>query len=214
MKLLFIGNSHSLYNSMPEMVQGLFAALGQKSHVTLLAGSGLSLAAHATSSVTSFNIRLGAYDAVIAQDKAAGFDVQGFRQGASSLKALADKAGTAFYLFMPWVARDARATQAAMTDVYQDFCRSQHCFFAPTGETFGRMLLTESPDALYREDGKYPTPFGSYVAAVTIFYTVTGRKRILRVSDIDDPGVKLGFPPELCQKVHTEACRTVRLYNG
>ena len=62
--------------------------------------------------------------------------------------------------------------------------------------------------------GNHATPFGSYVAATTVFYTVTGRKRILKVEEIEDPGVKMGFSTELCQLVHTEACRTMRLFNG
>ena len=32
--------------------------------------------------------------------------------------------------------------------------------------------------------------------------------------EIDDPGLAMGFPAELCQRVHTEACRTMRLFNG
>ena len=214
MKLLFIGNSHTYYNSLADIVRQLFEATGQKAHVTMLAVGGKGLAYHATSHNTNFNIRCGAYDAVIVQDKATGFDPAAFRDAAKAIKEMADRAGTQFYLYMPWAARDNRVAQAAMTDAYQEFARANGCFFAPAGEVFGRMLLSEAPDALYREDGNHATPFGSYVAAVTIFYTVTGRKRIMRVEDIKDPGVAMGFPVELCQRVHTEACRTMRLFNG
>jgi hypothetical protein len=127
---------------------------------------------------------------------------------------MADAAGSAFYLYMPWAARDNRAQQNDMTDTYQRFCRTNGCFFAPAGEVFGRLLLSNPAELLYREDGNHATPFGSYAAAATIFYTVTGRKRILKVEEIEDPGVKMGFSTELCQLVHTEACRTMRLFNG
>lgn len=214
MKLLFIGNSHTYYNALPEMVMRLLEATGVKTHVTMLATGGKNLSYHATSHSVAFNIRCGGYDAVIAQDKATGFEGVAFREGAKALKDMADKANTPFYLYMPWAARDNRRAQAAMTDIYQSFCRSNGCFFAPVGEVFGRLLQTEDADTLYREDGNHATPFGSYVAAVTIFYTITGRKRIIKVEDIEDPGLKMGFPPELCQQVHTQACRTMRLFNG
>lgn len=214
MKILFIGNSHTYYNAMPQMVKDLFAAMGQKAHVTMLAIGGKGLSYHATAPNTAFNLKYGEYDIVLAQDKATGFEVGPFEEGAKAIKQMADDAGSAFYLYMPWAARDNRARQNDMTDVYQRFCRANGCFFAPAGEVFGRMLLTQPSDALYREDGNHATPFGSYVAAVTIFYTVTGRKRIINVADIDDPGLKLGFPAELCQLVHTQACRTMRLFNG
>ena len=43
---------------------------------------------------------------------------------------------------------------------------------------------------------------------------MTGRKRTLDPTKIDDPGIADGFSPELCQKIHTEACYIARLYNG
>lgn len=214
MKLLFIGNSHTYYNAMPDIVRRLLEATGVKTHVTMLAEGGKNLAYHTTTHNAAFNIRYGGYDMVIAQDKAVGFDPVAFRTAAKALKESCDKAEVPLYFYMPWTARDNRAQQVAMTDAYSEFCRANACFFAPVGEVFTRLLLTEAPDVLYREDGSHATPFGSYVAAVTVFYTVTGRKRIIKVQDIEDPGVAMGFPAELCQRVHTEACRTMRLFNG
>ncbi|MBQ8357920.1 MAG: hypothetical protein IJX39_08965 [Clostridia bacterium] len=214
MKLLFIGNSHTYYNSMPETVLRLLEATGQKVHVTMLTEGGKGLTYHASLPHTVFNIRCGKYDAIIAQDRATGFDPIQFKEGARALKELADKADTPFYLYMPWAGRDNRTAQRSMTEAYHNFCRSAGCLFAPAGEVFSRILLTESPELLYREDGNHATPLGSYLAAATIFYTVTGRKRIVNVSDLHDPGIESGFAPELCQKIHTEACRMTRLYNG
>jgi hypothetical protein len=88
------------------------------------------------------------------------------------------------------------------------------CFFAPAGEVFGRLLLSRPAELLYREDGNHATPLGSYVAAVTIFYAVTGRKRVIPVDEERDPGIALGLSPALCRRIHTDACHMVRLYNG
>ena len=55
---------------------------------------------------------------------------------------------------------------------------------------------------------------GSYAAAVTLFYALTGRRRIVPVKPESDPGIAAGLAPELCRRIHTEACRVVRLYNG
>lgn len=214
MKLLFIGNSHTYYNSMPETVKRLLEATGQRVHVTMISEGGKTLSYHASKPDVSFNIRIGEYDAVIAQDSASGFDAGAFREGAKNLKELCDKVGTQFYLYMPWARRDNRMAQRPMTDAYHAFCRASGCLFAPAGEVFSRILLHEPPELLYREDGNHATPIGSYLAAVTIFYTVTGRKRIIDVTTIKDPGLAAGYPVELCQRIHTEACRTTRLYNG
>ena len=214
MKLLFIGNSHTYYNSMPETVMRLLEATGQKVHVTMLTEGGKDLRQLLNTPHTVFNIRCGRYDAIIAQDRATGFDPVSFRESARALKDLADKAGSQFFLYMPWAGRKHREAQRPMTEAYHSFCRSAGCHFAPAGEVFSRILQTEAPDVLYREDGSHATPIGSYLAAATVFYTITGRKRIINVGDLCDPGVAAGFPPELCQKIHTEACHMTRLYNG
>lgn len=215
MKLLFIGNSHTYYNGLPDMVRRLFEATGQRTHVTMLAEGGKSLSYHVTAPNTIFNIRCGEYDAVIAQDRASGFEEASFRAAAAALLEQTQKADAALYFFMPWVTtREEKSVQNAMAEVYRSFCYANGCFFAPAGEVFLRLRQTEPVETLYREDGSHATLFGTYVAAVTIFYTLTGRKRIIKVAEFDDPGVKMGFSPELCQRVHAEACRTMRLFNG
>ena len=93
MKLLFIGNSHTYYNAMPQIVQELLVATGGKAHVTMLAAGGKNLAYHATAQNTAFNIRFGGYDFVIAQEKAGGFDPISFRDSAKIIKDMADRAG-------------------------------------------------------------------------------------------------------------------------
>ncbi|MBE6604060.1 MAG: hypothetical protein E7636_07075 [Ruminococcaceae bacterium] len=214
MKLLFIGNSHTYYNDVAGTVLSLLEATGEKSHVTMLTRAGKSLGHHVTDPAVSFNIRYGRYDFIIAQDRGSVFEAEAFEQGAVAIKQMADAVGARFMLFMPWSPRDNRAAQRDMTEGYLSFCRRTDCRFAPVGEAFTRLLATEQPEALYREDGNHATALGGYAAAVTIFYTVTGRKRTLDPTKIDDPGIAAGFSPELCRKVHTEACYTTRLFNG
>ena len=214
MKLLFVGNSHTYYNDLPARVMELLAATGEKSHATMVTRGGKSLTFHASEPSALFNIRYGGYDTVIAQDRGASFDAAQFEEGAEALYQAATAAGSRFMLYMPWVLRDARDTQRVMTEAYLSFARKHGCRFAPCGETYTRLLSTLTLDDLYREDGNHATPLGTYIAAVTIFYTVTGRKRALDPTKIDDPGIAAGIAPALCAKIHTEACFVTRLFNG
>ena len=214
MKLLFIGNSHTYYNDLPAIVMALLEQTDVKAHVTMLTKGGKGLIYHAPTHAAAFNIRYGGYDVIIAQDRAKGFDPVAFREGATALKSMADAANTPLCFYMPWAGRDDRAAQRPMTEAYLAFCKEQGCALAPAGEVFGRLLATEPPSALYREDGNHATPLGSYAAALTVFYTVTGRKRVIRFDEERDPGIGLGLSPELCRRVHADACHTARLYNG
>ncbi len=214
MKLLFIGNSHTYFNDVAGTVLRLLTATGEKSHVTMLTRGGKTLSHHAGDPTVSFNIRYGKYDFVIAQDRGSVFEQDPFEAGAAAIKKMTEEAGSRFMLYMPWSPRDNRAAQHDMTEGYLSFSRREHCRFAPAGEVFTRLLSTLAPEALFREDGCHATALGGYAAAVTIFYTVTGRKRTLDPTKIDDPGIADGISPELCQKIHNEACYISRLYNG
>ncbi|MBQ3064240.1 MAG: hypothetical protein IJC99_05530 [Clostridia bacterium] len=214
MNLLFIGNSHTYFNDMAATVKQLLEATGERTHVTMLTRGGKGLVHHMTDPNTLFNIRYGGYDTVIAQERAAGFDQASFTEGAEALARMSAEAGARFLLFMPWVRRDERSTQRDMTEAYLSFARKQGCRFAPCGETFTRLLTSLKADDLYCEDGNHATALGSYAAAVTIFYTVTGRKRTIDPTKIDDPGILSGLTPALCARIHAEACFATRLFNG
>ena len=215
MKLLFIGNSHTYYNDTAALVQQLLAATGTTAHVTMLTRGGKSLAFHKTEPATRFNILYGGYDVVIAQDIGSSFDPAIFTEGATAIKEMAENAGARFMLYMPWANRNKREQQPIMTESYLTFSKEQGCSFAPGGEIFTRLLSdgTLTLDELYNADTIHATPLGSYAAAVTIFYTLTGRKRTLDPVKLNDPGIKAGYDPALCRRIHTEACFVSRLYN-
>ena len=214
MKLLFIGNSHTFYNDMPAMVLQLLKNVGEKSHVTMVTEGGQTLMYHCDKQTARFNIRYGGYDAVVAQDRVSDFDPALFQTGAERLLQMTAAASVPLSFYMPWAPRDQRAQQAIMTDTYSTFCRRHQCALAPAGEVFSRLLLKEPADLLYREDGAHATMAGSYVAAATIFYMLTGRRRVVALKEDTDPGIVAGLSPDLCHRIHAEACRVVRLYNG
>ncbi len=214
MKLLFIGNSHTYYNDMPAMVKALLEGTGERSHVTMLTRGGQPLTYHCDEQSTRFNIRYGGYDAVVAQDRVSDFDPDLFKSGAERLLKMTTEAGVPLLFYMPWAARDHRERQKAMTDAYGSFCRRNACVLAPAGEVFARLLVTVPADLLYDKDGAHAAVAGSYAAAATIFYTLTGRRRVAVVKPENDPGIAAGLSPELCRHIHTEACHAVRLFNG
>lgn len=214
MKLLFIGNSHTYVNELPATVLALLRATGVKAHVTMLAGGGKTLAFHAATAASAFNIKHGEYDFVIVQDRGAVFEKELFDTGAARLKEMIDEAGARMLLYMPWPLLPNRDTQKDMTAAYLAFAEKNHVLLAAAGEAFGRVMQHEDASLIYCEDGNHATPLGSYLAALTVFYTLTGRKRPLSPDSIEDPGIAAGFSPEHCKKFHVEACHIARLYNG
>lgn len=214
MNLLLIGNSHTYYNAMPATLAELLRATGEKARVTMLAQGGKDLLYHAASQNAAFNIRYGQYDTVILQDRVSGFDESAFRQGAAALTEMAREAGSAVLLYLPFSGRNDPAGQEKLTATYLAFCRERHVDVAPVGEAFAHLLRSVPPEKLYREDGQHATPYGSYIAALTLFYALTGRRRALSPDKFDDPGIALGFKPDECRTAHEEALLAVRLVCG
>ena len=214
MKLLFIGNSHTYVNSVPAIVRQLLEQTGTHTHTTMIALGGKTLDFYTERSMTHFNIRHGEYDVMIAQDRASVFDPKLFLEGAEKLRREAAQVGTKMLLYMPWALRDNRAAQAEMTETYLAFARQNDIPLAAAGEVFGRLLQHYPADLLYHPDGNHATFVGSYAAALTIFYTLTGRKRTLLLDKINDPGIAEGLDEALCRQCHTEACYIARLYNA
>ena len=214
MKLQFIGNSHTYFNEVPATVLALLRATGGKAHATMLASGGKTLAFHAAAAATAFNIKYGEYDFVIVQDRGAVFENELFESGAARLKEMIDEAGSKMLLYMPWPLLSNRDTQKDMTAAYLDFAEKNCVLFAAAGEAFGRVLQHEKANLIFCEDGNHATPLGSYLAALTVFYTLTGRKRPLSPDSFEDPGIAAGFSPAHCRSFHIEACHIARLYNG
>ena len=74
-------------------------------------------------------------------------------------------------------------------------------------------ILRETPElteAMYRPDGNHATPLGSYLAACTLFYVLTGRVRSLQPGDDDALITRLELDGETCRRFHRAVCRGLR----
>ena len=104
MKILFIGNSHTYGNDMPEIFRGICEKNGVgKVETVMIATPGVGLDYHAQSPETLFNIRHGHYDCVILQHKAHPMGDQAqMLAGADTLIKEVKNAGGEPCLFMTW----------------------------------------------------------------------------------------------------------------
>ena len=66
--ILFIGNSHTYYNDMPQMVRQRAAGDGFDCRITMIAHAGWFLEQHVKEPDVRFNILFGRYDYVVLQD--------------------------------------------------------------------------------------------------------------------------------------------------
>ena len=215
MKILFIGNSHTYYNEMPQMVKELFEYTGVKTHVTMSTEGGKGLIYHCDRQDVNFNIRHGEYDVVVLQDKATNFNPEDFKEGGRKLmKNSLEKSPARRVLYMIWSRRMEKEKQEIITRAYTELGKEIDAAVAPAGEVWHKLLrqTPELEDQLYRPDGNHATPLGSYLAAATLFYAITGRSRPIQLKDGAQPSTRLEIDPELARRIHKEACAMAKKF--
>lgn len=216
MKILFIGNSHTYYNEMPQMVKELFEYTGVKTHVTMSTEGGKGLIYHCDRKDVNFNIRHGEYDVIVLQDKATNFNPEDFKQGGRALmRNSLGECPARRVLYMIWARRMEKDLQEIITRAYTELGEEIGAAVAPAGEVWHKILrqTPEMEDQLYRPDGNHATPLGSYLAACSIFYAITGRERPIKLEENSEPETKLSLDHEICRKIHSEVCRAAKKYN-
>ena len=217
MKILFIGNSHTYYNELPQIVKELLEYTGVKTHVTMSTEGGKGLIYHCNREDVNFNIRHGDYDVVVLQDKATNFNPEDYKEGGRILmrNSLASSPARRV-LYMVWARRMEKEKQEILTRAHAEFGQEIGAAVAPAGEVWHKMLR-ETPDLegqLYRPDGNHATPLGSYLAATTLFYTITGRQRPIVLKEGAQPSTRLEIDPELARRIHKEACAMVKKFRA
>lgn len=182
MKILFIGNSHTYMNDMPELArQMLENASGETCEVFILAYSGRSLKWHMEEEYFSvrFNILYGGYDYCVIQEQAhpmtSAADTAEF---AGRIIGLCRKANTIPVIFETWAEKIKPENQAEMNRRYRKIAREQDALLAPVGEVWEKVMpefqKVSGPD-LYFRDGEHASPAGDYLIAMVIVKAITGK---------------------------------------
>mgnify|MGYP003296177837 CR=1 FL=1 len=81
---------------------------------------------------------------------------------------------------------------------------------APAGEVWHKILRTRPAPELYIDDGNHATPTGSYLAAATLFYTISRRQRAIRITPGEGLHSRLGISHKTAEDIHRIACRVSR----
>lgn len=202
MRLVFVGNSHTYVNEMPHIVELLFKAYTDiDPDITMITQPGQSLMWHSNQISTQFNLKYGKYDYVILQDVAHPFegkehlmeDVDAIMQYIPETKKKCFYMTWGSYLHPEW--------HEQMDEAYTAAAEKYSAEIAPVGRIWKRIRYECSDINLFYTDGEHASIYGSYLAACTIFCTVTDRK--IPLPEPDDSIINaLGMEKRLCDIIH------------
>ena len=194
-KILFIGNSHTYMNDMPELVRQMIENItGEPCEVFMLAYSGRPLKWHMEEEYFSvrFNLLCGGYDFCVIQEQAHPMTLEEDTvKYTDQIIRLCRKADTIPVIYETWAEKIRPENQAEMTRRYREIALKQNALLAPVGEVFEKAsaALKDRAD-LYFRDGEHASPVGDYLAAMVIARTITGKlpdKGFLKAFDFTRP---------------------------
>ncbi len=189
--VLFVGNSHTYANNMPDIFESLAASGYQDVYVAQSTVGGSTLEYHTTYANTLNRIVEREWDRVVLQEHSL-FPVidhwrdNSFHPSVRTLDSLITDTGshTALYLTQGW--KDAQGPyciedycspefdgyfdmQNAVTSAYRSIGNELAALIVPCGEAWAAALSIYPGMALWATDGYHPSQLGSYLTACTFY---------------------------------------------
>src|SRR5919201_1774630 len=141
-KILFIGNSFTARNDLPELIARLAAARGNGLEHRLISAGGASLRNHWNAGEALKAIQDGGFDAVVLQEQST-LPVKNAKRTHENVRLFDEAikaAGAETVLYMTWARQHAPESQQAITDAYAGIGRELGATVVPVGLTWQRFL--------------------------------------------------------------------------
>ena len=176
--ILFIGNSLTYYNDLPDILEDLLAEADVgDTFVEMIAEPNYGLEDHWNRLETVARITDHPWDVVVMQQGPSA------TEGRPSLlefsKLFADKireAGAVPALYMVWPDRSRLGDFRGVRESYRAAADSVDGYFFPSGAAWQEAWAINSDLDLYGPDQFHPTAEGSYLAAVVMYEQLTGKR--------------------------------------
>ncbi len=212
MRLLFVGNSHTYLNYMPQMVKRLIEASAPRTPVEVdqSVSDSVSLEWHWDNARTRELIVGGGWDFVVLQDSSRGplNNRVSFERHARLLDAEIRGGGARTVLYMTWAHRLHPQTQADIADAYTSVAEETDALLAPAGLAWQRALHLDPALELHHADGRHASAAGSYLSACVLYAVLTGASPVgLPAGFMIEGKQRPELPPEtanLLQRVAAE----------
>lgn len=182
--VLFVGNSLTFCNALPEMVRAMFTARRQPVQTAQHAIGAATLQEHAQNPAVAQRIAGSKWSHVVLQDQSMLPTIRPEETLASG-KILCDqarKAGAVPVFYLTWGYENKAAAekmdvamQWALAKAYEAAAREGHAVLAPVGPAWQEALKRDQTLQLYVEDGIHPTAEGTYLAACVFYAVLSGK---------------------------------------
>jgi hypothetical protein len=208
LKMLFIGNSFTARNDLPDLIARLAAARGKAVQHDLISAGGASLRTHWNAGKALKQIKTGHYDYVILQEQST-LPIKNptrMHENVRLFDNAIQAAGSKTLLYMTWARQHALESQEAITDAYVSIGEELGATVVPVGVAWQRFLRKTDEPVLHDKDQSHPTLAGSYLAAC-VFYSVLFQESPVGL-DVELDGLSRDAAV-LLQKAAWQVCKSI-----
>ncbi|GGJ91146.1 SGNH/GDSL hydrolase family protein [Pseudomonas matsuisoli] len=175
LRVLFVGNSYTFYNRLPELVKqmSIDAEQARPLEVADVTFGGASLEQHWQLGDVQAALAKADWDYVVIQDHSL-MPINDPEKTRKYIKLVADAAradGAQPILYLTWARQNNPAMQARLDEVYTTLAEETRSLLAPVGQAWQRALADLPQPTLFTADGSHPSYTGSYLAA-SVFYSL------------------------------------------
>ncbi|MGL1901351.1 MAG: carbohydrate-binding protein [Fibrobacterales bacterium] len=181
-RVLFVGNSYTFYNNMPELVEAMIRSEGYEVIVERSTKPGAWWDFHddTAEAVTLDLIEQGNYDAVIIQNNSkSSLDAERFLTHGAVLIDAIKESGARALLYETWGREAYNAAdgidQDTISAMYQALANQENISVVPVGTLWQEVRDADATlgNDLFSNDGSHPSPLGSYFIAMTFYRYLT-----------------------------------------
>jgi hypothetical protein len=178
LRVLFIGNSLTSSNDLPNMLAVMAESSGRELTVGRQIVGGATLEKHWNEGKALAKIKQGPWDYVVLQDlsRQAYTDKEAMFKFSRLFDAEIQKAGARTAFYMTWPLENSLKDYKAIADAYATLASELKSCLIPAGVAWHAVAHENSKPAfqLYVADHKHPTPTGTYLAACVFYRTLYG----------------------------------------
>jgi hypothetical protein len=182
LRVLFIGNSHTMVNDVPELFARLAKQSGIQVEKRMIAEGGKTLEYHAGTEVVKENILHGDYDWIVLQHWAHPFNqtyAKSMENGARQLFELIGKTKSKGVFYKPWPRKStAPGEYPLMSETYAQLAQQYNAALANVGDVFEKYRALYPGEVMYADDGEHASLLTSNIAAYVILRTITGKRPV------------------------------------
>lgn len=175
-RVLFVGNSFTFGNDLPQLVAEMGMARDPpiRLEVDMVARDGMTLERHWNEGEVARRLTAERWDVLVLQEQSSRplMDPDRMASATRQFAAFARKHGVKVVLFETWARADRPETQVRLAAVYRNVARTAGARVAPVGTTWSDSMAVYPGTVLHADDGIHANAAGSRLAASVILDTV------------------------------------------